>query len=113
MEDIPASFLCPITFDLFRDPVILGNTGHTFERAAISNWLESNDTDPLTNAPLTDTTLASNFALRDAINDYLTRLSGIIMSPADLKLGELIGSGSSKYVYKGIARGILLNRNIN
>ena len=105
MDDIPPSFFCPITFDLFKDPVILGNTGHTFERAAITDWLESNTTDPLSNESLTDTTLVVNFALRDAINDYLRRLCGNIVAPADLELGELIGSGSSKDVFRGMLAG--------
>ncbi len=107
MDDIPKSFYCPITFDLMRDPVLLGNTGHTFERAAISDWLQTHNTDPLTNQRLTDATLTPNFALRDAINDYLNRVSGTIISAADLVLGELIGAGSSKDVFKGQIKGIL------
>jgi hypothetical protein len=105
MDEIPPSFFCPITHDMFKDPVTLGTTGHTFERSAISDWLQSNTTDPLTNAHLTDTTLAPNFALRDAISDYLRRVSGNIIAPADLVLGELIGSGSSKDVYRGRTSG--------
>jgi hypothetical protein len=101
MAEIPPSFFCPITHDMFKDPVTLGTTGHTFERSAISDWLQRNTTDPLSNAHLTDSTLAPNFALRDAISDYLRRVSGNIIGPADLVLGELIGSGSSKDVYRG------------
>jgi hypothetical protein len=40
-------FLCPIMYQLFRDPVIAYD-GHTYERAAIENWLENHQTSPRT-----------------------------------------------------------------
>ena len=42
---------CPITLELFRDPVKTLH-GQTYERAAIEEWLASNDVDPLTGATL-------------------------------------------------------------
>ena len=100
MEKIPESFICPVTFDLLKDPVILGTTGHTFERAFIVHWLTEHNVDPLTNSPLDVTTLTPNFALRDAINDYVRRVSGIIIPPSELILGERIGAGSEKEAFK-------------
>jgi hypothetical protein len=40
-------FLCPIMYQLFRDPVI-AQDGHTYERTAIEKWLEKNSTSPRT-----------------------------------------------------------------
>ena len=34
------------------DPVILGNTGDTFERTALVDWLKNNDTHPITKEKL-------------------------------------------------------------
>ena len=38
---------CPITGLIFSDPV-KADDGHTYERSAIKEWLQKNDTSPLT-----------------------------------------------------------------
>jgi len=43
--------ICPITYQIFRDPVIAGD-GHTYERAAIVRWILEHGTSPLTRQPL-------------------------------------------------------------
>ena len=45
--DGPYELSCPITLQLFRDPVKTLH-GQTYERAAIESWLETNNTDPMT-----------------------------------------------------------------
>jgi len=42
-EGIPHDFLCPITLDRMSDPVIAAD-GHTYERAAIEEWIASGRT---------------------------------------------------------------------
>jgi hypothetical protein len=64
----PAQFLCPITQEMMRDPVITAD-GHTYEREAIAKWLEAHNTSPLTNAQLDHTHLIPNHALRSLIMD--------------------------------------------
>jgi hypothetical protein len=44
-------FICPITYQIFRDPVIAGD-GYTYERAAIVRWILENGTSPFTRQPL-------------------------------------------------------------
>ena len=44
----PEEFLCPLTLELMRDPVIAAD-GHTYERAAIAAWLARKSTSPVTN----------------------------------------------------------------
>lgn len=105
MDAIPEAFYCPITFDLMKDPVLLGNTGHSFERAAIEHWLLNSHSNPLTNQPLENTALVANFALRDAINAFVMRVSGIIIPPTDLLLGDRIAAGADKEVYRGLLQG--------
>ena len=41
----PHAFLCPITQGVFEDPVIWVD-GHTYSRAAISQWLTQHHTSP-------------------------------------------------------------------
>jgi Eph receptor A1 len=102
MESTPDAFRCSITFEVMRDPVMLGSSGHTFERSAIEDWLQNNHTNPLTNVPLTpiERRLIPNIALRDAIDQYIESIAGRIISPRDINLGELLGQGADKDVYR-------------
>lgn len=52
------------------DPVICAD-GHTYERDAITNWLQSNRTSPMTRQNLPSLTHTPNIALRNIIQDYL------------------------------------------
>ncbi|CAI9266134.1 unnamed protein product [Lactuca saligna] len=64
---IPFEFLCPITLEMMRDPVIVA-TGQTYERASIQQWLDSDhQTCPKTGLHLTHTALAPNVALHNLI----------------------------------------------
>ena len=65
-EEIPVELLCPITLTLMKDPVITSD-GHTYERAAISDWLKRNNRSPATNDRLTSKNLISNITLRKFI----------------------------------------------
>ena len=67
------SFICPINQTIMTDPVITPY-GTTYERSAILNWLKKNKTDPLTKKKLTADMLITNFALRDAIQEYKNSL---------------------------------------
>lgn len=46
-QRIRDEFLCPITYELFREPVVACD-GHTYEKAAIEKWLTNKDTSPRT-----------------------------------------------------------------
>ncbi|KAL9644702.1 hypothetical protein ABK040_012356 [Willaertia magna] len=62
------TFICPITQQLMVDPVII-ETGHTFERKSIEEWLKSNNTCPITRTPLLLKSLTPNFTARLSINE--------------------------------------------
>ena len=66
LVDIPDEFLCPITQEMMENPVVAAD-GHTYERAAIVQWLQGHRTSPLTNERLKHDTLTDNFALKKAI----------------------------------------------
>jgi len=69
---IPNDFLCPITRELMRDPVILMDDGFSYERAAIEDWLKLKSTSPKTNKP-TNGKLAPNRSLKALIADAAAR----------------------------------------
>jgi hypothetical protein len=60
--------ICPITRELFKDPVI-SNDGFTYERLAIEKWLINNKTDPLTRNTLNKTDLKSNITVKNIVNN--------------------------------------------
>ncbi|KAJ6410195.1 hypothetical protein OIU84_009651 [Salix udensis] len=67
---IPHEFLCPITLEIMVDPVIVA-TGQTYERESIQKWLNSNHrTCPKTGQNLDHLSLASNFALKNLIQQW-------------------------------------------
>ena len=61
------SSTCPITHDVMKDPVILVETGQTYERAAIEEWLKTRHSCPSTGQELTHPPqLTTNYAMRSA-----------------------------------------------
>lgn len=68
---IPDEFLCPITRELMKDPVI-NEHGQSYERKAVEEWLNSKTTDPKTNEKLKyPNFLVPNYALKEAISKHL------------------------------------------
>jgi predicted nucleotidyltransferase len=67
---IPDGFICPITKDIIRDPVIFVFDGHSYEQKAIEDWLEKSNWSPLTNEVLPEgyggIVLVENYALKSA-----------------------------------------------
>lgn len=66
----PEEFLCPITQELMRDPVIAAD-GYTYDRPAIVSWMQKELRSPLTNLELSSTQLTPNRTLKMMINRFL------------------------------------------
>ncbi|CAN4081084.1 unnamed protein product [Withania somnifera] len=70
---IPEEYLCPISLELMRDPVIVA-TGQTYERSFIQIWIDGGNTRcPKTQQILQDLTLIPNIALRSLIFDWCSK----------------------------------------
>ncbi|KAA8515202.1 hypothetical protein F0562_018381 [Nyssa sinensis] len=68
---IPHLFRCPISLDLFTDPVTLC-TGQTYDRSSIEKWLAAgNLTCPVTMQKLHDPSIVPNHTLRHLIDRWL------------------------------------------
>ena len=66
---VPDDYICPITADIMTDPVSTMD-GFTYERTAISEWLQTNDTSPVTGAELESKALVPNLSLRSMIRSF-------------------------------------------
>ena len=71
--DVPEEYICPITTELMTDPVMVVESGMTYERKDIERWLEEHNTDPNTGVTLEDKRLAPNHALRSQCIESLRR----------------------------------------
>jgi hypothetical protein len=60
--------MCPITSELFVDPVVT-KYGHSYERSAIEAWLVNNSTDPNTQQPLLIGDLSTNYVVKAIVDD--------------------------------------------
>ncbi|KAJ8255765.1 hypothetical protein COCON_G00196290 [Conger conger] len=68
--DGPDEFLCPITREVMKDPVIAAD-GYSYEREAIQSWINTkNRSSPMTNLPLQTTILTPNRTLKMAIERW-------------------------------------------
>ncbi|KAJ9454912.1 U-box domain-containing protein 51 [Diplonema papillatum] len=78
-DEAPSHFLCPITCDIMRSPVMTCD-GHTYEERAIVLWFVSfregshAPTSPLTNLPLASLELRPNEKLQREIREWLAVL---------------------------------------
>ena len=61
--------ICPITCSIFEDPVI-AEDGHTYERKAITNWIERDGTSPLTRTSITIGGLRPNLIVRKLVEEF-------------------------------------------
>eukprot|EP00899_Mesostigma_viride_P022180 jgi/Mesvir1/3146/Mv16313-RA.3 len=116
--DPPAQFLCPISCDIMRDPVILVGSGQVYERNFIEQWFtRGNETDPLTNVRLSDKTLVPVVALRSLIEQWVEQqreqqrlgIAGMDasiphISQERLVLGELLHNGAMAAVSVAVLR---------
>ena len=67
----PDHLLCPITRVMFRDPVVLVESGNTYEREAIKRHLRISKIDPRSNVRIGSKQLAINRGVRDAVWAWL------------------------------------------
>ena len=74
----PEVLMCPITRTMFRDPVFVFDSGHTYERSAILSHFEHNGAkDPLTNCALSSAKVMTNWAMRNVVQDWLDKHPGV------------------------------------
>ena len=72
-NDEPEHLICPISRIMFRDPVVVVESGHTYERESILAHFDRNGPkEPLTGKLLEqDKLVMTNWAMRNAVQDWL------------------------------------------
>ena len=89
---VPPDFYCPILQEVFNDPVTTCD-GHTYEYAAIKNWVSRHrgfdasgnalpPTSPLTNVPLANLELFQNEPMKKAIAAFFEQRDGGLAAAA-------------------------------
>ena len=58
---------------MFRDPVMVVESGHTYDRNEITQHFAHNNRDPKTNLRLRSTRVVTNWGLRAAVEEWLNR----------------------------------------
>eukprot|EP00960_Hanusia_phi_P046880 758085-Hanusia_phi.AAC.1 len=103
LEDMPPSFICPITNEMMRDPgemrmrsdsqssdrlAVSTCDGHSYERSAIEDWLQKHNTSPVTNLQLESTILIPVHALRNSIEEWCQKKVRSVLKLSDLRMEE-------------------------
>jgi leucine-rich repeat protein SHOC2 len=74
----PEELMCPITRAMFRDPVMVVESGHTYERSDVLSHFERNGAkDPYTNCALSSTKVMTNWAVRQIVQAWLIKHPGV------------------------------------
>ena len=81
MSAIPSEFLCPITYDIMKRPVV-GSDGHTYEEEEIRRHLAGSSYSPMTRAYMDASSLRTNYALQSQIERYLATAPAAAAVPA-------------------------------
>eukprot|EP01126_Amoeba_proteus_P005510 TRINITY_DN11864_c0_g1_i16.p1 TRINITY_DN11864_c0_g1~~TRINITY_DN11864_c0_g1_i16.p1 ORF type:complete len:181 (+),score=48.65 TRINITY_DN11864_c0_g1_i16:858-1400(+) len=69
-EECLPSFLCPITQEIMVNPVLLLETGMTYEHEAIKTWFETKNTDPISGVQVKNKSLVPILSLKNAIEEW-------------------------------------------
>ena len=70
----PEVLMCPITRAVFRDPVVLFDSGHTYERSAVlAHFRRNGAKDPLTRRALSSTKVVTNWSMRNVVQAWLDK----------------------------------------
>ena len=73
-QEVPEEFICPITQDVMRNPVLCSD-GYVYEKAAIEEWLISRrKTSPMTNLPMTSTKMEVQSELSTRIRHFCRQI---------------------------------------
>ncbi|KAK9816674.1 hypothetical protein WJX72_003557 [[Myrmecia] bisecta] len=67
----PSEYCCPISEEVMQEPVLLVETGQTFERQSIENWFRcGRNTCPMTGKVLVSTQLVPNYVVKSLIRSW-------------------------------------------
>ena len=71
-EKIPNEFFCSLTKEIFNDPVV-NQYGNSYERKVYESYVAVNKKDPISNKPIINYDVYTNFNLIEAIDEFLLK----------------------------------------
>ena len=74
---IPPEFLCPISKEIMKDPVIASD-GHTYERANIEAYLKQHNKSPVTGVGMDHSFVFPNHSVKKLIEKFLSENKSIM-----------------------------------
>ncbi|ORX44984.1 hypothetical protein BCR36DRAFT_585864 [Piromyces finnis] len=92
-DEIPNEYLCPITLDIMKEPLIMPD-GHTYEKEAIKKALEITHASPLTKIPMKIEDGVINYSLKSLIENYVNE-HNIQLNDITEKINNLTFSAAS------------------
>jgi hypothetical protein len=73
-DNFARSLLCPITREIMVDPVMVIETGQTYDRQAIQTWFATSNLDPVTQVRVSNKAIRDNVAVRQTILERIQEL---------------------------------------
>lgn len=110
-NSIPDEFICPLTLNIMRDPVMI-KSGHSFERSAIFKWIQKgHDTCPLTRQPLGISGLVTNHALLVQIQRWKASQQDPSTYETDDETDSCFSTDEDDVAYRyGLARKVVMRQ---
>jgi U-box domain len=71
-KQVLESMRCPLSLQIFKDPVILLGDCRTYERDLIAKWLQDHKTSPITRENITSPDLIENRSLKELVSEFLS-----------------------------------------
>ncbi|CAF1243717.1 unnamed protein product [Adineta ricciae] len=96
------SCVCPITGEVFEDPVV-GDDGHTYERKAITEWLQRSGTSPMTQQPMNINSLRTNYTVKKMMEE-LKIISQGSQSQCEYRLDIDIRKTKTRPLFQGFGK---------
>lgn len=96
---------CPITDEIFEDPVV-GDDGHTYERKAIINWLSKNATSPITREPMNINSLRTNYMVKKMIDELRSMRGRSSPTQCQFQLDVDIRKTRSRPIFQSFGKSI-------
>jgi hypothetical protein len=103
-ETLPEGYYCPITFELIHHPVI-DPEGTTYEKNAISAWIQGHGSSPFTRTPLTIEEMRDNTVIADLLQEE--------KSQPDATIHPMIRTWMEQEPEAPSLEGFLANMNLN
>ena len=69
-SEIPSKFLCPLTKEIMKDPVLVTVSGHSYEREFIERYIREHKKDPITQQRVQLKDIVTNRALAHSIQEW-------------------------------------------